>query len=672
MMKIKILTILAILVLSIVGVSATAEITYTAENVQSFNALAYDCANEDCSQVTSFSGSLPANTNNGQLKVSFPTEKSQYGYAIYFTTPGYFPKVVRATWYGNGETTRSFQFNKGDVCKAQVNEFTVVNDVVENMPLIITTEASLDATTESAFALNNHPVKYVPESLAEYYKSDVRVTLKITDNSGNVVKQQYVDVKIMAGESKKVEFQWTPQKSGEYVVSISTEVIDDQCESSELKSTSKKLTVLSQAPRNMCYTILEQLNVKTPQQQADQDLTQISVIAKSYYANDYSFLDNNYELTSVKTKITGEVTDENGNLIDEWNSDSAVSGEFTTARRLPPGKYKVQLTGTPDDVLCEGLEKNSETVSTFFTVAQSSKKYSLSFELKDPSGTSIEGASVNLGGVTKTTDENGKVSFANLEKGVYDYTVSKQGFNDASGEVNVDSDKTISLVLEFTEPVENPKPPSTATYDLTFRVLDALTGTPIENVKIVIAGAVGTTGSNGKVVFQGLSNGEHVYTLSHADYESRTDKVIIAGSDLSLTLYLERVTGVTQLPPESNPVVPPVVPKVRVKNSRKLLFVNSIRIPEAFEVNPGDDILLVVNTANKGRTDLRNLRVNAVIQELGVRASSNRVDIDEGDRTTQRLTLHIPENTPKGVQYVRISLNSDKMHRVLYREIEVV
>ncbi|PIN81870.1 hypothetical protein COV11_00950 [Candidatus Woesearchaeota archaeon CG10_big_fil_rev_8_21_14_0_10_30_7] len=645
----KLLAILAILVLSIIGVSATADITYNAENVQSFNALAYTCANEDCSQVTSFTGSLPANTNNGQLTVKFPeTLASNYGYAVYFTSPGYFPHAYHATWAGNGATSDSFEFSRGSVCKAKVDEFTVVNDVVENVPLTIITQASLDATTEGAFSLTNHPVKYIPLSLKEYYNSDVRVTLMIRNSNGQLVKTQSTNLKIMAGENQRVEFAWTPQQSGEYTLTVTTEVLDDQCESSEQQRTSKAVTVLEEGPRNMCYTLLNGLKVDVESNEVTANL----VSAQSYHANDFLFVDSRYQLTEINTALKWQFYTVNG--------ESVSSGSNTAT--LTPGNYVVEVTGEPSSVLCAGLTSLNEKLEVAFSVA-APKTYTVNFAIVDPSGTSVEGVNVELGGASRTTDSNGRVSYSGLTSGTYDYTVSKTGYKDVTGSLDVNGDRTVSLVLDFTEPVSDPQPPVNANYDVTFKVLNSATGLPVEDVKIIIAGTVGHTGSNGKVIFQGLTNGNHAYTLTHADYEARSDSITVAGKDVSLTLNLERVTGV------SDPVE---VSKPKIKNSQKNLFVSSVRIPSAFELSAGETVTLVVNTANKGEVDLENVKVSAVIQELGVRATSTVADLDEGDRTAQKLRLTIPENTSEGLYYVRISLDSNHAHRVLYREIEVI
>ncbi len=658
----KLLVILTILVLSIIGVSATADITYTAENLQNFNALAYNCANEDCSQVTDFSGSFPASTSNGQLEIVFPTEQSQYGYAVYFTSPGYLPKVVKATWYGDGATTRSFQFDKGDVCRAKIDEFTVTNDAVENVPLTIITEASLDATTESAFSLTNHPVKYVPPSLAEYYSSDIKVTMTITDTSGNVVKTQSQDLKVMAGESKPVGFEWTPQQSGEYTITLSTEVTDNQCSSSEIQATGKRLTVYESAPRNACYTLMNGLTVDTSNGKLDWNINSVN----SYHANDYLFFDSRYQLTQVPTTLDINVLNYEGQPYAVHSETQEVFNTASGSVDLAPGTYVLDVKGFADHALCDGLENTQEQLGIIFTIV-APKTYSASFELKDPSGTAVEGATVTFGGASTTTDSNGRTSYGSLQSGTYLYTITKEGFKDLNGQVDItDFDRSLGLTLEFTEPVENPQPPVESTYSVTFNLVDKSTGNAIEGVKVVIAQAVGYAGANGRITFQGLTNGKHDYSLAHSDYEARSDSVTVAGSDLSLTLELERVTGVTPDPDDNTPPTP----KPNIKNQRRLV-VSSVRIPAAFQARAGEELLLVINTANPNEEDLENVRASAVIQELGARGTSSVVDLDEGDRATQKINLKLPKNSPAGTYYVRVSLDSDHAHRVFYRAIEI-
>ena len=75
---------------------------------------------------------------------------------------------------------------------------------------------------------------------------------------------------------------------------------------------------------------------------------------------------------------------------------------------------------------------------------------SISFTIddgKDP----INGASVVIGGVTKTTGSAGGCTFDNIEEGTVSVEVSKEGFTTKTEEITVDSEHTsFTISLEAT------------------------------------------------------------------------------------------------------------------------------------------------------------------------------------------------------------------------------
>ncbi|MBI5065279.1 carboxypeptidase regulatory-like domain-containing protein [Candidatus Woesearchaeota archaeon] len=665
-MKTKLLALFAILLLSIIGVSATADITYTAENVQGFSALAYNCANQECSEVADFSGFLPSSTSNGQLTVEFPTEQSQYGYAVYFTSQGYFPKVVHATWYGDGAATRTFQFNRGDVCSAKIDEFSALNDVVQESPLTIVTKASLDATTDGAFSMTNHPVKYVPPSLSEYYTSDVKVTMTVQDSQGRVVREQSSVVKVLAGSDAPVEFNWIPQESGYHSLRLTTEVVDDQCASSQTQMTVKEIQVLPKAPRNMCYSILNNLGVEVNGQNVEATLAS----STSYHANDYLFNNPNYQLTPISTELLWRVgtLDAQEPFFAELQTVEPNTVATKSWSNLQPGNYVLEVSADPQSTLCNGLPSQGESTAVTFTVT-APQTHTLSFQITDPSGTGVSEATLTLGGTPKTTDSNGRVSFADLQSGTYDYEVSKAGFKTLTGQVTIDdADENVAFTMDFETPVENPQPPQDIKYELTFTVLDKETKQPLDSASVnfwinngddTYVNVYGQTGSNGKITFTGLPNGLHYYSIWYPNYETRFETVKVAGGSLSLTVELERATGTS---------ITPLTPEKK----ERTLSISSVRIPSAFEVKPGEQVLIVVNEANTGEEKLENVRATAVIQELGLRATSKVEDLGKKDSSAQKLVLDLPKDMTEGIYYLRISLDSDHVHRVIYREIEVV
>jgi len=153
-------------------VLANADITYNF-NTDDVRMVIYDCLDAGCSQVSS-SPWYDESTSSGSLLVSFPTTlRSAYGYAQYFFSPGYIPKVSNPTWHGTGATSVPVSFDKVDDCHAIVDNFYVLNEVYENEPVVINFDTSIGADISSAFSEAQNIVSYVPPAfIDDYYSAD--------------------------------------------------------------------------------------------------------------------------------------------------------------------------------------------------------------------------------------------------------------------------------------------------------------------------------------------------------------------------------------------------------------------------------------------------------------------------------------------------------------------
>ena len=74
------------------------------------------------------------------------------------------------------------------------------------------------------------------------------------------------------------------------------------------------------------------------------------------------------------------------------------------------------------------------------------ESFSVTFSVSDSSG-ALQGANVTFNGETKTTDVGGEAVFAGVLAGSRAYTVSKEGYNDSTGNINVDSDESVDVTL---------------------------------------------------------------------------------------------------------------------------------------------------------------------------------------------------------------------------------
>ena len=72
--------------------------------------------------------------------------------------------------------------------------------------------------------------------------------------------------------------------------------------------------------------------------------------------------------------------------------------------------------------------------------------YMVTFNVKDNQG-SIQDARIAFNGESKNTDSLGRAVFSGVPSGNATYTVSKEGYNDAKDNLNVDGDKTVDVFL---------------------------------------------------------------------------------------------------------------------------------------------------------------------------------------------------------------------------------
>lgn len=88
-------------------------------------------------------------------------------------------------------------------------------------------------------------------------------------------------------------------------------------------------------------------------------------------------------------------------------------------------------------------------------------------------------------------------------------------------------------------------------------------------------------------------------------------------------------------------------------------------------VDPGDLAELRVNIENIDG-DLDEVKISAVIPELGVRTATTNFDLSDSRDEGRTLVLEIPEWAEPGVYAVRIQISSDEgRHRILHREVVV-
>ncbi|MBI4980862.1 hypothetical protein HZC30_04880 [Candidatus Woesearchaeota archaeon] len=89
-------------------------------------------------------------------------------------------------------------------------------------------------------------------------------------------------------------------------------------------------------------------------------------------------------------------------------------------------------------------------------------------------------------------------------------------------------------------------------------------------------------------------------------------------------------------------------------------------------VSAGDAAFFSVTVANNGDVDLEDLKVTAVVYELGAKKSTGQFNLDSGDSKNLNLVLPIPYDAEAGDYLVKVTVGNDDFHDTAFREISVV
>jgi len=141
----------------------------------------------------------------------------------------------------------------------------------------------------------------------------------------------------------------------------------------------------------------------------------------------------------------------NGGNISPSGSVIVNHGENKTFTITPNEGYSIedlivdgQSVG-PDNSYTFNNVTAEHTIHAIFSSAPSTT-YTVTINVSDDQG-AVEGASVSFNGETKNTDSLGKAVFTDVLAGSKAYTVSKEGYNDATDNLLVDGDKTVDVFL---------------------------------------------------------------------------------------------------------------------------------------------------------------------------------------------------------------------------------
>ena len=243
----------------------------------------------------------------------------------------------------------------------------------------------------------------------------------------------------------------------------------------------------------------------------------------------FTFVENYLEVSFTNTSSGSE------SWIWDFGDDQISNVNNPIHEYAEPGIYQVTL-------YIESEIKSWDTIS-FDVTANAAPMYVLNFSVTDGIN-AIEGASLNINSQTILTDSNGSTSLE-LENGTYPYSILASGFNDYVDTLIVNQvNQNIDIVLTSSQP---------EIYNCNFTI-DNGNGV-IEGANIEINNQDLLTDVNGMAIIS-LENGTYVYTVSANGFESKTDSLIVDGSEQTIQVTLSIITAIETLNDESFKVYP--------------------------------------------------------------------------------------------------------------------
>ena len=355
------------------GIISNSQLSLTGNSVNGVDVIGFVCGDAACNTITDvlWNGAVLNSGTSSSIQLTYPETAPAYSWGVYYFKQGYIPVESNPTWWGTNLNDPQGPYDvilaKKDICRAPIDSLNVANEVQPNIPLVINVGAGLDAATHSAIQ-SAGPLAYIPPGFQDYYSVKTNISLKIYDSLNNTVEEQTQIIDIPYSGAISTNFSWTPAVPGNYIAAVSTEVIDGKCLSSQQQSTSKGFHVISEDPRNICYTLLNGVYISDQFPLENETIT-ISGNKISNYA------DNNYVLTPVPTNLSLSFVDQTGSLIGNRsislpaNINSVDPELFDINFTLNGvGAYSLVIQGIAQSSLCNNITNLDEIIRLDFNV----------------------------------------------------------------------------------------------------------------------------------------------------------------------------------------------------------------------------------------------------------------------------------------------------------------
>lgn len=406
-----------------------------------FDSTIYDITLEfpSLSQVTSNAKQFVFFSYNSNYKPNYyklPID-SQSSYNTY-NTPYFSPSYHILT------------LNKASTCSSPIS-LSVVNNIRENLPVSVTSGASMSSETKAAFGFqSNIYTGWIRGSEFEkYHEVETTLRLKIykynsttSKNIGTPIHTENVVKRIYYDDTVNVEFtDWMPPEQIDqfsyYNVTVESDVTDPKCSSKINQRASKILRVWRNDPRNQCYSLIDTdglvfspVDYPNRLPEVGQEVT-ITLRKLSNYANDYEPWDPLFTLTPQSTNINLRLKqrDFTDILITQTLPENPDANfKDVTFKWIPTKAGLFTMEVTADAATCP---VSSDIISNAYiqqlTVFEK-PSYKLKFIVKSE-GNTVSGAKVIIANpiLENLTTALGVTSFR-LQRGIRSYNVEKDSY----------------------------------------------------------------------------------------------------------------------------------------------------------------------------------------------------------------------------------------------------
>jgi uncharacterized membrane protein len=231
-------------------------------------------------------------------------------------------------------------------------------------------------------------------------------------------------------------------------------------------------------------------------------------------------------MVMITYEITFNVTDAVTNLPIE-GAVVSVDADFTLTNssgvaifNLPDGSYFYSVSKDGYSEVSDALEVAGSNIT--FDITLTPINYFIIFHVTSE-GINLENALVTIGSESVPTNNLGQAFFS-LTNGNYSYTITKEGFDDLSGNFTVNSvGQTIEIVMFAT------------LYEITFHVTSG--GADLSDVNITVGTTTIPTGTNGIAIFS-LSNGVYSYSAEKAGYVTQNGPFTVSNGPQTIDLNM--------------------------------------------------------------------------------------------------------------------------------------